>query len=345
MPNRWRIVATTAAVVIGTASMGSAQTLYLRNAPAASNVEVVVNAASSGKGVVDADGEAKVAFTLPDGKTEMDANVFIDSCGAVRKVLIVDHMRQPPPPAEGCDRREVPGIFWVRPVNTVVVDVGGVSPTLLLVRGSYTPPKATAEGEPEEKNTRPLPKGLVMFAGGAYSNYRDAGPQACGNASPCDPKDGGLTYSFGADLWITRFLGVEGAYLRPHEVNVTGSATDATPFSTTLDSDVWTIAGKLGVQAGIVRIYGKGGVNYHEATNTTTQTIDSLTQKFEYRTTGWSWVFGGGMETWIGTHQRMAIYGEGGFMSIKGKADSGGEAQIDDRLKYLAVGVKLRISR
>jgi hypothetical protein len=340
---RWRLVATTAAVVIARASIGSAQTVYLRNAPAASNVEVVVNTASVGTGQVDADGEAKVAFKLPDGKTEMDSSIYVDTCDKLRKVLIVDHVRQPPPPAEGCDRREVPGIYWVRPVNTIVVDVGGPSPALLLVRGEYTPPKPTAEGDEESKPSRPLPKGLLMFAGGAYTNYRDAGDLFCGNATPCNQKTTGLAYTFGATVWLTRFVGVEGSYLRPHQVTASGGDTYA--FSSSLDSDVWTILGKLGAQVGVVRIYGQGGMNYHEATNLTAETIDNISQTFQYKTKGWSWIFGGGSEIWLGTRQRLAIFADGGIVRIRGKAESGGEAQIDDRLKYVAVGVKVRLTR
>jgi hypothetical protein len=145
-------------------------------------------------------------------------------------------------------------------------------------------------------------------------------------------------------VWFNRFVGVEGAYIRPHEVKASGGGSTFS-FTHTLDTDVWTIAGKGGVQAGPSRIYGKYGVNYHEATNSTVETIDNLTQQFAYKTTGWSSVFGGGLEVWIGTHQRLAIYGEGGVARIKGKAESGGEARIDDRLRYLVAGVKLRISR
>src|SRR5262245_43979779 len=179
----WRRVATTAAVVVGIARVGSAQTVYLRNAPAGSGVEVVVNAASAGTGTVDPEGEAKIPFTLPDGKTEMDSSVFVDTCdtGKLRKVVIVDRNRLPPPPAEGCDRREVAGVYWVRPLNTVVVDVGGAAPSLLLVRGSYTPPKPTPEGS-EDEPARPLPSGLMMFGGGAFTSFRDFGALACGNA-------------------------------------------------------------------------------------------------------------------------------------------------------------------
>jgi len=341
MNKAWRIVATTAAVAIGTASAAAAQTVYLRNAPAGTNVEVIVNAAPAGTAVVDPEGEAKIAFTLPEGKTEMDSNVFVDACDKLRKVVIVDRARPAPPPAAGCDRREIPGIYWVRPVNTLVVDVGAAVPTLLLVRGSYTPPKPLAEGE-EERPSRPLPTGLVMFAGGAFTSFRDAGILACGNAT-CTPKTSGLTYTFGATVWLTRFVGVEGAYLKPRQVRASGG--DGYTFKTTLDSDVWSVTGKLGAQAGVVRIYGKAGMNYHEATNKTVQTIGPQTQTIDFKTTGWSWIFGGGMEAWVGRRQRMAIYGDAGILRIKGKAESGGEAKIDDRLKYVAVGVKLRLSR
>jgi len=345
MTNRWRLVATTAAVVMATAGVASAQTVYVRHAPAGSSVEVIVNTASAGTATVDGEGEAKLAFTLPTGKTEMDSNVYVDTCdsGKLRKILIVDRARQPPPPAEGCDRRDVPGIYWVRPVNTIVVDVGGIAPSLLLVRGDYTPPKPTVEGAEEERPSKPLPKGLLMYAGMAYTNFRDAAALACGNAT-CTPKPSGFTYAFGADVWLSRFVGIEGGYLHPHEVSASGGDGNHT-FKTTLDSDVWTVAGKVGAQAGVVRIYGKAGMNYHQATNTTTQTIDINSQKFEYKTTGWSWVFGGGMEAWLGQRQRTALYADAGIARIKGDAESGGEAKIDDRLKYFAVGLKLRLSR
>ena len=347
MVNRWRLVVTTAAVVLLTAGLGSAQTVYVRNAPAGSNVEVVVNAASGGTGAVDSEGEAKVEFKLPEGKTEMDSNVFVDVCdtGKLRKVLITDRVRQPPPPAEGCDRHEIPGVYWVRPVNTIVVDVGGVAPSLLLIRGSYTPPKPgadTGSGD-EERPAKPLPTGLLMFAGGAYTTFRDAGILFCGNAT-CTPKTSGFTYTFGVDVWLTRFVGVEGTYLHPRKVQASGGDGNES-FNSVLESDVWTVAGKLGAQAGVVRIYGKGGMNYHQATAQTRQTIDNISQTFQYKTTGWSWIFGGGMEAWLGQKQRLAIYGDAGIMRIKGDSEGGGEAKIDDRLKYFSVGVKLRLGR
>ena len=105
------------------------------------------------------------------------------------------------------------------------------------------------------------------------------------------------------------------------------------------------MAGKVGAQAGVVRLYGKAGLNYHEATNTTVETIATASQTIAYKTTGWSWVFGGGMEAWLGQRQRTAIFADAGILRLKGKADSGGEARIDDRLKFVAFGIKLRLSR
>jgi hypothetical protein len=345
MDMRWRPVAVTVAVVVGMASVGSAQTVYLRNAPVGSNVEVIVNTASAGTGTVDAEGEAKVAFTLPEGKTEMDSNVFVDACdsGKLRKVLIVDRARQAPPPAEGCDRREIAGVYWVRPVNTIVVNVGTPAPSLLLVRGSYTPPKPAAEGSTEEEQpSKPLPAGLMMFGGAAYTNFRDAGILFCGNAA-CTPHTAGFNYTFGVDVWLTRFIGFEGAYLRPREVKASGG--DGFTFETKMDADIWTLAGKVGAQAGVVRLYGKGGMNYHQATTKTLQTMQGLAQTFAYKTTGWSWLYGGGMEAWLGERQRFAIYADGGVMKIKGKDEAGGEARIDDVMKYVTFGMKVRLSR
>jgi Outer membrane protein beta-barrel domain len=346
MVNRWRLVATTAAVVMGMAGLASAQTVYLRNAPAGSSVEVIVNTAPAGTGTVDAEGEAKVAFTLPEGKPEMDANVFVDACdsGKLRKVLIIDRARQAPPPAEGCDRREIAGVYWVRPVNTIVVNVAGAAPSLLLIRGSYTPPKPGTEGSTdEEQPARPLPAGLMMFGGAAYTSFRDTGILFCGNA-PCEPKTSGFTYTFGVDVWLTRFVGFEGGYLRPREVKASGG-DDTFHFDTKMDTDVWTLAGKVGAQAGVVRLYGKGGMNYHQATTKTVQTMVGLSQPFAYKTTGWSWLYGGGMEAWLGQRQRFAIYADAGVMRIKGDAEGGGEAQINDILKYFSVGMKVRLSR
>ena len=98
---------------------------------------------------------------------------------------------------------------------------------------------------------------------------------------------------------------------------------------------------KLGIPLGPVRIFGQGGGTYHEATNTTTQTLGGDTQVIEIRTDGWSYTFGGGLEGWI--NDRFALYGEAGQTKIKGKERLAGQIQIDDTLTHYMFGIRFRI--
>ena len=140
---------------LGTAA---AQRVMVRHLPAGTPVEVVLNAATVGNGTVDESGDVTVPFTLPqkDGKpVELDANVFVDVCEKVRRVVIVEAARPAPPAPDGCERREIPGLFWVRRVNTIVIDLAPVNPTLLLISGSYTPPPPRSPEE--EASGEPIP--------------------------------------------------------------------------------------------------------------------------------------------------------------------------------------------
>jgi len=327
-------------VGVGTAA---AQRVMVRHLPAGTPVEVVVNGQPAGSGAVDETGDARVAFTLPEkeGKSEIDANVFVDVCEKVHRVVIVETARAVPPAGEGCERREISGLFWVRRSNTIVIDMAGVNPTLLLINGSYTPPRPrTPEEEAGESVPHaPLPKGLMMFAAGGLTSFRDALDLACGTASPCSGDSSPFAYSFGATYWFTRNFGVEGSFLHPQKVEATGG--DGYTFDTTMNTDIWNILGKAGVQAGPVRLYGQGGLSYHQATHTTSETIGEATQRFERQTRGWSYVYGGGGEIWV--KPRFAIFGELDFAKLKGDATDDSEALIDDQARSLLVGVRVHI--
>jgi hypothetical protein len=341
MTNPVRLLVTAAALT-GTLGSGTAaaQTLFVRNAPAGTPVEVVVGPATTGTGTVGEDGNASVPFTLGAGKTEMDANVFVDICDKMRRVVIIDRGRLPAPAAEGCDRRDIAGVFWVRPLNTLVVDLGGATPSLLLIKGRYTPPKPQAEGAEESSGPKhEAPTGFVLFGGGGLTKFRDATTIACGNVSNCSGSSG-VGYSFGAGYWFTKFLGAEVTYLNPKTLSIDGA--DATfTFTTKLNANLTTIAGLLALPAGPMRFYGKGGVNYHQATEDTTETINNATQTFQLKTTGWNWVYGGGGEGWFTA--KFGIYGEVGFAKVAGNAEVGSTGRIDDRLSYLLFGARLRI--
>jgi opacity protein-like surface antigen len=338
MMNPWRRLVIAAAIVTLGSSGAAAQTVMVRNAPAGTNVEVVVDAAVAGTAVAGAGGAASVPFKLPAGKTEMDANVFVDVCAKLDRVLVVERSRQGPPPAVGCERREIGGLFLVRPVNTLVIDVGGPTPALLLIKGRYTPPR------PHVENAGParlLPTGLVLFGGVGSSKFSDAFSLACGNASACSDKSPAVSFSGGATYWFTRYLGAEATYLRPSKAKAAGG--DGFNFRSELDPDVWTILGKAGAGSGRIRAFGHGGLDYHQATTTSTETIDAGTQTFAYRTKGWGFTFGGGLEVWVAS--KFAIYGEFDVMKIKGNAEGSGEEQIDDRLRVFSVGLRLRLRR
>lgn len=359
----WRRLALVAAlyVTVGVGAAG-AQTLIVRNAPPGSKVELVLNATTIGSTTVPAEGNATLPVNLAahGGKAETDAHIFVDVCEGVRRVFLVEPGQQPAVPQVTCTRRELPEWFVLRHVTTLVVDVGAPTPNLWLRQGPVPKewlvdqaPQAD-EGEEGGRNWRPSPKGLVLFGGGGLASISKFGGLACGNVADCNSDGSGLAYSAGAALWITRFLAVEAAFLKPPDATVTGTG-DGLQFDSALDLKLFTLAGKVAVPLGPVRIYGKGGANYHRGNGTTTQTIDDTTvtvggvvttvkggtQTFELKTDGWGWLYGGGIEAWV--TGSFALYGEAGYTAAKGKSMSGGEGEIDERVTYAVAGVRVRI--
>ena len=156
-------------VTLGLGTAAAAQRVMVRHLPVGTPVEVVLDGATVGTGTVDESGDVTLPFKLPekDGKAELDANVFVDTCEKIRRIVIVEAARPAPPVGEGCERREITGLYWVRRVNTIVVDLAPANPTLLLISGSYTPPKPRSPEEEASGETiphAPLPRGFVMFA-------------------------------------------------------------------------------------------------------------------------------------------------------------------------------------
>jgi hypothetical protein len=340
MARLWRLLAIAAALnMTAGAARAAAQTVLVRNAPPGIDVEALLNDAVTAKGTTSPSGEVSLDLKLPG--TELDANIYVDVCGKSRRVLVVDHNKRPSPPPDGCDRREISGVFWVRPINTLVVDVGPAQPSMLLIRGTYNPPKPPpAEGDEAAHTLFPTPTGLTLFGSGGLGQFRDAIAVTCGNVA-CNGHDGGLAYSFGGGYWFTRWLGVQGGYLRPRQVAAKGG--DTFTFDSKFDVDVFTVAGMIGIPMGRVRAYGLAGGDYHQSTTNLTETIDTATQLFTQRTHGWALVVGGGGEVWV--TKKVALFSELSVSRIKGKAEDKGEGQVDDRLRYFGIGVKVRLSR
>ena len=130
--------------------------------------------------------------------------------------------------------------------------------------------------------------------------------------------------------------------MKPRKTTASGSG-DTYSFNSELDADVVTVAGTLGVPIGPVRLFGKGGTNYHFATSTTKETINNLSQTIEVKTRGWGWLFGASAEVWVAP--AVALYADFGFAGLKGGAVGGGEVRLDDRLRFLVFGARVRIGR
>lgn len=341
MLNCSRLALAAVLVVTMGAALAAAQTVMVRNAANGAKVEVLLNGTVVGTGAANADGEATVSLTSGDaiGPTGIDANVAVDKCGADYRVLITERMKLAPAPGVGCDRNDISGLFWVRTINTIVINLSGTAPSLLLIRGKYVYKPPSAEGQP--RVWRPLATGLVLFGGAGRATFDNAFTAACGDATPCSGRNSGLgAYTFGVTYWFTRFLGAEGAYIKPR--NVTAKGGDTFSFDSTMDTDVYAIVAKGGVPAGPVRLYGQAGEDYHQATTKASETIGAATQTFSVKTKGWSWTAGGGGEVWVSA--KVALYGEFNVVRLKGPAEGGGEARTDDHVRVLVAGLKVRLA-
>jgi hypothetical protein len=73
------------------------------------------------------------------------------------------------------------------------------------------------------------------------------------------------------------------------------------------------------------------------------QVVPGGTVVQQFKTRGWSWTFGGGVEAWLG--RWVAIYGEGGYLRLKGATVDGSEGQLDDGLTYVVAGLRVHVGR
>lgn len=329
-----RLLALAAALNIAAAGTAAAQTVLVKGAKPGETVDLVVNDAPAVSGKVGGDGAVTVLGTIPlnsANRPEMDARLYLDACENVRRVLVVDRNQLPPPPEAGCTRTEVSGIYWVRQRSTIVVDVSKPIADVLLRQGQYNP---------NAPSRRLAPKGLVAFGGGGVGKFSHVTAIACGDVTNCSGSGYVGAFNLGGTFWITRWLGVEGSYLRPSVVTTEGSGSTFT-FKHEFDSNMVNFVGKLGIPVGPVRIYGQGGTTFHEATDRMVETIGGESQTVETSTDGWSYTFGGGIEAWIS--DRLALYGEAGRTKVKGEERKSGVIKIDDNLMHYMFGVRFRI--
>ena len=327
-----------AALFLGIASgNAAAQSVVVRHVPPGEAIELFLNATKVATAAAEPNRDTTLPLNLREnnaGKLEIDANTFIDTCDKVRRVIVVERGQPAAVQEPGCERREISGLYWVRNVNTLVVDLGGANPTMMLVKGSYDPNRT--------KNWTPTPSGLIVFGGVGRADLRDAALISCGNAPTCDPHDAGWSFTAGFDVWIKSWIAAEASWFKPPSVTAKGSGTNYS-FNSTLDPQVMIIGVRGGIPIGPVRISGLAGTTFQNSTLKTHQTINGASQDFLVETRGWGWVYGPALEVW--TSPWLAIYGEAGFGQLKGTATTGGEVRFDDRLRYFTVGGRVKIGK
>jgi hypothetical protein len=352
MTNFWRPLVLAAAFnVMAGAGLAVAQTLVVTNAPAGGNVELVLNATPLGSVAADERGDATLPVDLQKnlGRTQIDANIFVDVCENTRRVVILERGGQLFAPVAGCERREALGLYWVREGSTVVVDVGSALPSILLIKGAYDPREANTARPP-----RAAPTGFVVTGGAGLVKYRDAALIACGNVVDCTAKGTRVGYTGGAEVWISRFLAAEGSYIRPTTFKSNGNG-ETYKFDSSIDAHILTVAGKAGGPIGPVRLYGRAGANYHRAKSLNSITIDPRTitvdgveqvfpggtQTSELTTQGWGWLYGGGFEIWVANS--TALYADLSFAKLRGEEKGGGDGRLNDRLMLFFAGLRIHI--
>lgn len=352
MRGPWRLPALAAVLnlVMG-AGLAAAQTVIVRHAPAGAAIEVTVNGETAASATADETGTAKLTVKMPGGKVETDAEMHVDACDNLRRLVLFERAFVPPSPAPGCRRTELGRLFLLRPVTTLLVDLA--EPAHLWLRQGSVPDVWLSDAPIVERTWRPSPTGLVLSGGGAMTSIRDAGAIACGTAE-CEQDAAGLNYSLGVDWWVARFFALEVGFTKPANMTATGSGAGYR-FESGLDTQMITAGIKMGVPIGPVRIYGRAGANRHRAIATTSQTTDPVTvvvdeveqtfpggtQNYEFRTSGWGWLFGGGVEVWLANS--FGLYAEGGAAKLKGDAIGNIEVSIDDRATFLFVGARFRL--
>ena len=343
-------LALAASAVVGGAPTGWAQTVIVTNAPAGTPVEVVRDAALVASAAADADGVARVP--VPEAarlKQDIDGLLYVDTCPDRRRVIILERHRQVAPIEANCTRLEITGLFLVKPVSTLAVDLGVSPPRLLLRQGRFDPTRPT-------HLWAQVPLGLALSGGAGIDGFSDPKETACGIVADCSDDGIGTAFAGGVAIWVKKYLGGEVTYLRPGEWKAEGTG-DGFRFNSTLDAEMLTTMALVGGPVGPTRMYGKVGGVYHRATYTTTETIDAQpntadgqpslvqggTYTTAYRTEGWGWAFGGGFEFWLSRY--LAAYTEVNFAQLRGDDPDGGEGVAKDRVTTILGGVKLHIGR
>jgi hypothetical protein len=361
MRDFWRPLALAAAFIVTVvAGSATAQTVTVTKAPPGASVQLVLDTTTVATATSDSAGIASLAVDLAShgGKAETDVRIFVDLCGDVRRVTLVETGYQPAQPNPGCTRREIFGVFYLRQTTTLVVSVAEQSQAVWISQGP-APARwlgnELAGGSAEPTGSALIvPNGLLIFVGGGLGKYGNAVAVSCGVGTECVGKQTRLAGQVGGEFWFSPNIAASVSYLRPANPSTAGN-TSSSIFTSSLATNIVVVTGKVGVPFGKTRLYVQGGITYTWATLTTNETIadqtvtvDGVSQTIAggtatitLKTKGLGWMMSAGSEYWW--RPSMALYAEFGRARLGGSAAGGGEGTLDDSVLYAVAGFRFHL--
>jgi hypothetical protein len=362
MTTPWRRLALAAMLFLTAGSgLAAAQTVIVRNLPAGAPVEILFDGSVLAAAKADEKGDAtvQIALQLVGGDWESNVKVYVDVCGELHRIGLVDRLSLSPTPADGCQRREVTGLYVMKSLTHLLVAVGGSRAAVWLRQGPVPKEWMAQEGDLDEslpRVRRPAPTGLVLFGGAGLGQFRTGTSLDCGDNTECTPANTAFSFTAGVAVWVTRWLAVEGAYTQPATLQSSGSG-NGYQFDSSFESQLITGVAKVGPSIGPFRPYGIVGGTYQRSLHSTTQvseeasatendvttTFPGNTQTWATATDGIGWLFGGGAEVWL--TKRLGIYGEITRLQMKGTGLDNAEGTLDERLTLFWGGVRVKVGK
>jgi hypothetical protein len=326
--------------------------------PPGSTLELVIDAKEAGTAKADAGGNATVTTKSIDSRSHIDANIWLETCDDVYRVILVP--ARAAIPTSGCRRTQIGGVYVLQRMTSIVIDSSSPSSVLIRQGRPYdswlTDPRpelakpvketdtqaagaSSASASPASKPQPPL-IGPIVFGGVGLGTALNFEEQVCGTVT-CT-YNVPIQFSGGGGWWFNDFFGAEGRYGYLGKVTASGTETDF-KFSTTREADYFALSGRAGIRKGRFRPFGRAGMSFDRATVTTTQTMGESSETLAVRARGWAPVFGGGLEVWLSP--RFGLFVDAQRLGLKGKDEKGSAIEVDDTLLTAQAGLTVRLGR
>lgn len=323
------------AVVFCAALCGAAaeaQTVVLRHVPAGVTFDANLVGGAPVAASTDTFGNSVIAINALARGSELATRIHVLRCDTRGHIVLVDRSAPIPAIEPGCRLQELSSVFVVRRGTTLVIDLGDTPPMVRIAQGpapSLWLQDIVAASGPVP---REAPYRLGVFGGGELSIFRKSALDVCGDAATCQGGDTTLGTTVGVSYWLSPWLGAEASYAKDAALSASGAPDAGASFSSKTDPEIFMLAGKVGLTVNRVGFYARGGANFHRATTTETDVLPNITRTVggtptvfpggtlttAYRTQGWGWLAGGGMD--IRATRRFGVYLDTRFAKLSGTA-------------------------